>query len=213
MQLALQNVNLTLDYRRALFIDAFKMLIISDSHFGQVGQVQNAGQTMNIDPLEQDIERMKQLISEYGPKQVVFVGDLFDQNPNNAVRVFFTLMQELSFVSFVLVQGKGDMMDAGIYSSIGIQVVPILEQGLFVLVNDVSTIAQTDPSKYYISGYLHPGVLISGKGTNQAQLPCFYMGTTYSILPAFGSLTGLQIINGTPQDTIVFILEDELVLM
>ena len=44
---------------------------------------------------------------------------------------------------------------------------------------------------YTMSGHLHPGVILKGKGRQALKLPCFVVGKHQLILPAFSIFTGL----------------------
>jgi metallophosphoesterase superfamily enzyme len=44
--------------------------------------------------------------------------------------------------------------------------------------------------RYLVSGHIHPGVSLTGAARQHLRLPCFVIGTTRAILPAFGQFTG-----------------------
>ena len=44
---------------------------------------------------------------------------------------------------------------------------------------------------YALAGHVHPGVHIAGAGLQSERLPCFVLGKSRAILPAFGRFTGL----------------------
>jgi metallophosphoesterase superfamily enzyme len=59
---------------------------------------------------------------------------------------------------------------------------------------------------YYFSGHLHPGIRIRGMGKQSLQFPCFYFGSDYAVLPAFGRWTGTVSIDPAPEDNVFAIL-------
>ncbi len=61
----------------------------------------------------------------------------------------------------------------------------------------------TQEPLYYFSGHIHPGIRIRGMGKQALQFPCFYFGSSYAILPAFGKFTGTVSIDA-PADANVF---------
>jgi metallophosphoesterase superfamily enzyme len=68
----------------------------------------------------------------------------------------------------------------------------------------------SSPIKGWISGHLHPGIKIQGKGRQRIILPCFVKYTNQLVLPAFGTFTGLHLITSkTPK--IIAIAENELI--
>jgi metallophosphoesterase superfamily enzyme len=64
-------------------------------------------------------------------------------------------------------------------------------------------------SGYALCGHVHPGVRIVGDD-DSARLPCFVLGDTRAVLPAFGRLTGLAEVAPGPGDRIVAIAGDAL---
>lgn len=59
---------------------------------------------------------------------------------------------------------------------------------------------------YYFSGHLHPGIRLRGMGKQSLQFPCFYFGSDYAVLPAFGRWTGTVSIDPAPKDNVFAIL-------
>ena len=63
---------------------------------------------------------------------------------------------------------------------------------------------------YNLAGHIHPGVHLSGKGRQSITLPCFYFGQHQGILPAFGSFTGLAMINPKVNDQVFAIADGKI---
>jgi DNA ligase-associated metallophosphoesterase len=49
---------------------------------------------------------------------------------------------------------------------------------------------QIEPGGYRLAGHLHPAVRLSGRGGASVRLPCFRVGASQMVLPAFGDFTG-----------------------
>ena len=64
---------------------------------------------------------------------------------------------------------------------------------------------------YVLAGHLHPGCRISGRGRQSITLPCYHITPGCMILPAFGALTGLHIVNPMPGDRLVAIAHGEVI--
>jgi metallophosphoesterase superfamily enzyme len=45
-------------------------------------------------------------------------------------------------------------------------------------------------SGYALAGHIHPAVRLSARGESSLRLPCFWFGSRYGVLPAFGAFTG-----------------------
>ncbi len=52
----------------------------------------------------------------------------------------------------------------------------------------------TGNKKLNICGHIHPGLILVGTAKQSIKLSCFYLSETHLILPAFGNLTGLQLL-------------------
>jgi metallophosphoesterase superfamily enzyme len=59
--------------------------------------------------------------------------------------------------------------------------------GPFVLAHHPAT----SDSGYVFAGHVHPGIRLYGAGRQHMRLPCFVIGESCAILPAFGDFTGL----------------------
>jgi metallophosphoesterase superfamily enzyme len=57
-------------------------------------------------------------------------------------------------------------------------------------------------SGYGLSGHLHPGIELKGRGRQLLRVPCFWFGTRCAVLPAFGSFTGISLVRPQPDDSI-----------
>lgn len=64
---------------------------------------------------------------------------------------------------------------------------------------------------YVLSGHLHPGVELKGRGRQLLRLPCFWFGENTGVLPAFGGFTGLSMVHPRSGDRL-FAVTDRSVL-
>ena len=62
---------------------------------------------------------------------------------------------------------------------------------------------------YALSGHLHPGVELRELGT-RARLPVFWFGREVGVLPAFGRMTGLAMVEPAPEDRLVAVVDAQL---
>ncbi len=56
--------------------------------------------------------------------------------------------------------------------------------------NQSSSHRQSPAGGYRLAGHLHPAVRLSGRGGASVRLPCFRVGKSQMVLPAFGDFTG-----------------------
>ena len=70
--------------------------------------------------------------------------------------------------------------------------------------------AATDDG-YTLAGHVHPGVVLAGPGRQRERLACFLFGERVALLPAFGSFTGLGLVEPEPEDRLFVIAGDDVV--
>jgi metallophosphoesterase superfamily enzyme len=60
-----------------------------------------------------------------------------------------------------------------------------------------------------LAGHVHPGLTLVGRGLQRETLPCFLIGKTAALIPAFGSFTGFGVVEPGPEDRAFVIAGDE----
>lgn len=71
---------------------------------------------------------------------------------------------------------------------------------------------QPGDGAYTWCGHLHPAVIV-GSGRLADRLPCFWLGATLGVLPAFGSFTGGRAVHPEPGDRLVAVTPEGLVML
>ena len=64
---------------------------------------------------------------------------------------------------------------------------------------------------YTLSGHVHPGVALTDRALFRERLPCFVVGPRVTVLPAFGSFTGLGMLTPSETERIFVVAEGEVV--
>lgn len=122
---------------------------------------------------------------------------------------FFQWRRYIDHLPVVLVMGNHDKFPETYYSKEGIEVHRhSLKVKGFEFTHEP---AVNSNGLYTFSGHIHPAVRIKGMGKQCVRLPCFYFGTDYAILPAFGNFTGTALINRTDADTVFAITKKEVI--
>jgi metallophosphoesterase superfamily enzyme len=62
---------------------------------------------------------------------------------------------------------------------------------------------------YGLAGHVHPGITLMGRGLQRETLPCFVIGQTGALIPAFGSFTGFGSVEPGPGDRAFVVVEGE----
>lgn len=175
---------------RCLYWPQENLLVISDVHLGKSNHFRKAGIALSKDAELGDLQRIENLILKCKPDTVIFLGDLFHSHYNLQWDAFSNWLQLFTSVKFILVQGNHDLLSPDKYVDSGIECV-----NEFVLHNlCFSHEPLQNEERFNICGHIHPGIKLVGKGNQSVRLPCFYLTKYQLILPAFGSLTGLYII-------------------
>ncbi|GAB1857279.1 ligase-associated DNA damage response endonuclease PdeM [Flavobacteriaceae bacterium MHTCC 0001] len=185
----LRGEDLILTNQRVVFWPKKQALILSDLHIGKTAHFRKNGIPIPAELLYKDLERLKHLIHHFNPNTLFIVGDLFHAEFNGDVKVFQKWMQQFT-ISMVLIKGNHDKNSFILYESLDIEIIQnYLELTPFIFSHDITVLKEDE---FYISGHIHPGVLIKGKGRQRIKLPCYQITNQQLVLPAFSLFTGLN---------------------
>jgi len=201
------NERMELLAEKAIHLPQYDTLLIADLHFGKVEHFRKNGIGIPSGASSKDFNKLKDLVLKIGAKEVVFLGDLFHSDFNNAWFGFQDLIKELHDFTFHLVLGNHDIMDKDVYENL--EVCHQMELGNLILTHEPLDVVLEE--KYNLCGHIHPGVRLRGKARQNLRLPCFYFGKHTGILPAFGSFTGLHVIKPLEDDK-VYVVNGDVVL-
>lgn len=187
--IVVRNEVLTLTNQRAIYWQEHNTLILSDIHIGKTAHFRKHGIPMPDDILQKDLNRLKQLIHHFKPSKILIVGDLFHAQTNSNTVIFKDWLWQFEDVKFVLIKGNHDRISKHLMDDLNI----IVEEELIVYpFGFIHDNAENRAEAFVISGHIHPGVLIRGKGKQKIKLPCYQLTKSQLILPAFSLFTGLN---------------------
>jgi DNA ligase-associated metallophosphoesterase len=193
MEIQLGNETYILLNEKALFRPKDATLIIADLHLGKAQHFRKHGLYFPQKSSEKDYERLRFLIESLKPGRILLLGDLFHSSFNHEWNIFCEFVDSFKTVDFVLILGNHDILEEKHYKGICSEIIEnTLEEGDVIFSHH--PLKKIPSGKYSIAGHIHPGVVLYGKGKQHVKLPCFYLFENQLILPAFGSLTGLQLI-------------------
>lgn len=176
--------------QKALYRPAVRQLILSDVHLGKATHFRKKGIAMPAVSHLSDIDRLQHLIKIWNPAQVLLLGDLFHSDYNREWLWFRSLVLDCPETAFILVEGNHDLLPEKNYELPNLSKVSSLEEPLIVFTH--APLAA--PAKLNICGHVHPGIRLTGIARQSVRLPCYYHAGQNFILPAFGKLTGLQLV-------------------
>jgi len=212
MTITIRGLEIKLLVEKAVFMPQERILVIADMHLGKLAHFRKAGIFVPSHSESEDLIILQNLIDEYLPAEVVFLGDLFHSEKNSSYESFLELLDRFPQVKFTLTKGNHDIIPKSFFQEAKVEIV-----GERVLDNNIVLRHQL-PSKpletvFYIIGHIHPGYLVSGRGRQFFRLPCFHQNENTLILPAFGKHTGLFIPEASAANKNYVILNEEIVLM
>jgi uncharacterized protein len=194
--LELQGEHLLLSPYRAIYWPRKRWLLVSDAHLGKADHFRKAG--LPLPDVHDDVllDRLSWLVREYGAERLVVLGDLF-HSPHTSSWDQFTLWMKRQRCEVHLVLGTHDVLADRRYLNAGLKLHDeVLLEGPFAFAHEPRAVKD----HYVISGHLHPGVHLEGLGRQRLTLPCFWFGNDHAVLPAFGTATGLLVVEPAPLD-------------
>lgn len=194
--------------QKAIFWGNTQTLVIADVHLGKVGHFRKSGIAIPKSLEQEDLAMMSDMIRKYKPSRIIFLGDLFHSELNNDWYWFIMWRELFKEITMILVKGNHDILHRSFYNMVNFKLAETYEEGPFLFTHEPMSRAKLAcTAKYIISGHIHPGVTLKGKGLQSASLPCFYFGKKQAILPAFGKFTGKFCITHSAGDKLFGVLK------
>ncbi|HEY0246452.1 MAG TPA: ligase-associated DNA damage response endonuclease PdeM [Mucilaginibacter sp.] len=208
----LLNQDLLLLPQKAIYWQQEKALIAADVHLGKVGHFRKSGIAVPRDMEQDDLACLSDLIYEYRPEKIIFLGDLFHSDMNADWEWFALWRRQFPQLNIMLIRGNHDIIHDDHYLELDISLHHQLTIGPFLMLhhplNGIS-LQQTD--SYVFCGHIHPGVNLVGRGRQSITLPCFAFNKHQVILPSFGKFTGRVAIRSLVNDRIFAVLKDKVI--
>ena len=202
MRLMVAGERLELHVERAVFWRQRRCLLLADVHFGKGSVLRRAGINVPTGQTSGDLARLDDLIAQYGPAQLIVLGDLVHgAAPLDApwIELVSAWRQRHAAIEMILIAGNHDRhFDA---RELGFEIVG--EELLlppFLLRHTPGEV----PGHYVLAGHVHPGITLLD-GWRRHRLPAFRFDTRAGLLPSFGALTGLHETPALPNERIVAI--------
>lgn len=192
---------------KAIYMPDYNMLVVSDLHFGKIEHFRKNGIGLPAQAARKDIDKLEKLIRSVDAKDVVFLGDLFHSDYNNAWPAFKSMIAGFYNKTFYLVLGNHDILDESLYEDM--KLTYQMEINDLILTHE--PLDEIIDGKYNLCGHIHPGVKLRGKGKQALRIPCFYFGAHTGILPSFGTFTGTHVIKPIVGDR-VFVVDEGIVV-
>lgn len=183
------------------------MLLIADLHFGKIEHFRKNGIALPPSAARRDITKLSMLIAKSPAKKIIFMGDLFHSDYNDAWPAFKEMIGGYPDRVFHLIVGNHDILHSELYG--GMVISYEMEVNDIVLTHEPLDVIID--GKYNLCGHIHPGVRLRGRGMQSVRVPCFYFGKNTGILPSFGTFTGTHVLKPMKGDKVFVVQDDEVI--
>ncbi|MEO6849097.1 MAG: ligase-associated DNA damage response endonuclease PdeM, partial [Mucilaginibacter sp.] len=177
-----------------------------------VGHFRKAGIVVPRDMEQTDLGELSDLLFQYKPERLIFLGDLFHGDMNADWEWFRMWRKQFPKLQIDLVRGNHDIIHDKHYHELNISLHDELNIHPFLMLHHpLSNEALSNVDSYAFCGHIHPGVSLSGRGRQSLTIPCFAFGDKQAILPSFGRFTGKVAIRQQKTDRIFGVLKDKVI--
>jgi DNA ligase-associated metallophosphoesterase len=197
---------------RALFWPRTATLVAADFHWGKGATFRAAGIPIPVGATSDDLSRLDEARHRTAADRLIVLGDLFHARAGRIasqtlaeLRRWRTLHAELEIM---LVRGNHDRHAGDPPDDLRVNGVnaPAYVPP-FVLRHEPAASADG----YAIAGHVHPGLVLCGPALRHERLPCFLVGPRDMLLPAFGSFTGMGMVDPGPADRAFVVADGEVI--
>ncbi len=198
--------------QKAIYWQQQQTLMVADVHLGKTGHFRKAGIAVPRDLEQNDLAVLSDLVAEFNPERIIFLGDLFHSDINADWEWFAMWRQQFPGVTIDLVRGNHDIIADKYYEELDIALHKQMIIGPFLMLHHPLTEADLQlVAQYAFCGHIHPGINLTGKGRQSLTLPCFAFGSKQAILPSFGKFTGKVAVRTCKTDKIFAVLKDKVI--
>jgi uncharacterized protein len=195
----------------AVYLPHRDTLLVADTHWGKTATFRARAIPIPEGSLLDDLARLSRALIRSGARRLVVLGDLLharagrDEHTLALISGWRAGHPELEMI---LVRGNHDRSAGDPPAEWRMQVV---DEPLVVPPFLFQHTPRPDPLGFVIAGHLHPGVELRGRGGQRLKLPCFWFGPEMAVMPAFGSFTGLFLVQPRAGDQIFVIAEGRVI--
>ncbi len=194
---------------KVVFWPAKKALFVADFHLGKAASFRRAGIPLPSGTTTENVERLGRAIDKTRASRVVFLGDFLHSREGRAASTFGRFGEWRNArrgLELTLVRGNHDKKAGDPPDAWGVRCVEAGESlGPFILNHEPGA----SRGGYALAGHIHPAVRLSADGEKSLRLPCFWFGSRFGVLPAFGAFTGSAEVLPRKGDQVFVIAEKE----
>src|SRR5687768_8499589 len=169
------SAGIWLDHRRAVYLEAERILCVADLHLGYAWAHRFSGQLMPLCGEENLLARLSDLCSFYKPAHLAVLGDIVHQavpvaEVTQELTSLFDGLREICGLKLIL--GNHDKKLKKLATAVAdLEFIPQFETDKFLLTHG-NTPASAPEGKFVLMGHEHPSISL-GDGIRSAKFPCF----------------------------------------
>lgn len=211
VEIEIRGETLALMSERAVWWKRADTLLVADPHFGKAATFRASGIPVPSGTTHEALTRLRGATGRTRASRVIFLGDLLHAKAGRSAEMLEALeawRRANADLDLVLVRGNHDRHAGDPPAGLGMTCVDApFRCGPFELCHHPVHSA----TGYVIAGHVHPGVRLYGAAGLRARLPCFVIGRSSALLPAFGDFTGLAEVEPEEGQRIFAVAESEIV--
>jgi DNA ligase-associated metallophosphoesterase len=192
--------------QKAMYLPADRVLMLSDLHIGKSSHFRREGMAVPSTLASAELLKLGKLIKQTKASSVFVIGDLFHTGHEIDVGRFLEWRKEFAETEIILIRGNHDRLDQYMGNNLGVVLKREHKLRQLLMLHDLRDSTQED--MFIVSGHIHPGIRVFGRGRQSARLPCFHLSSNKLVLPAFGEFTGKHIISPEKGDRVFAVIEE-----
>jgi metallophosphoesterase superfamily enzyme len=165
------------DGRRAVFIEPLRALVVADLHWGYVTTHRAGGNLLPAWGDAEIAERLGSLIADYGPREMIWVGDCLHSVEGRHAAETFLQHSDPALTTHVLA-GNHDRRWSRASRT------PLVRERFFFHHGDLAA-PRSGPDLIEVVGHYHPAVVWSDGAGARLRVPGLVVSPQRLILPAF----------------------------
>ena len=206
--ITIQNQTFILHPCGVVFWEEKSLLLIADVHLGKVSHFRKHGSAVPAAAILKNFEQLDLVIHYFNPDSICFLGDLFHSYINTEWNIFNTWVST-QFSKLILITGNHDIISEHKYQEFGIITGTELILDSFLLTHH----PDEREGLFNFCGHIHPGIRLQGLGKQSLKLPCFFHKPQQMIIPAFGTFTGIYVLEPEAADKVYAMTDKEVILV
>ncbi len=192
---------------RAMFWPKRRVLFVADLHWGKREAFVVEGVPLPDGVLRDDLSRLENLIQAHSVERVVVLGDLI----HNRAGITEAVVEQVAAFrargpEMWLIRGNHDRHLPRLPACWRIEEHLDRCEPPFVYTH----VPRDDPGGYVLAGHVHPALRLRTRGDG-LRVPCFHIGPSFAVLPAFSAFTGGAVVTPKPGERAFAIAGDRVI--